>query len=283
MSGWIKLHRKLMESETFSRLTAIQKVIAIYIVLNANHDDGVWYDKYKDIEVEVKRGQLVTSRAKIVNEWFRDDKDVTEMKVRTCLDKLERLGFLTKSTTSNFTLITVLNYEVYQGSDTDDNQEDNQVVTKSQPSVNQAITTNKNDKNVKNDKKVKKEDIYSPEFESFWTAYHPNKRVGKKVAWGKWQTAIKTGENAELIISCAANYTNQCQRKKTETQYILHPSTFLNKERYKDYLKGGAEGGESKGRTQELRSGSDQKESEYAFLDENRPIEWECEPDPTIF
>lgn len=149
MSGWIKLHRKLMESETFSRLTAIQKLIAIYIVLNANHDDGVWYDKYKDIEVQIKRGQLITSRAKIVKEWFQNDKDVTEMKVRTCLDKLERLGFLTKHSTSDYTVVTVLNYEVYQGSDTDENQEDNQVVTKSQPSDNQAITTNKNDKNDK--------------------------------------------------------------------------------------------------------------------------------------
>ncbi|WP_218652901.1 hypothetical protein [Paenibacillus sp. 79R4] len=159
MDGWIKLHRKLMESETFSRLTAIQKVIAIYIALNANHDDGVWYDKYKDIEVEVKRGQLVVSRNKIAKEWFGGDKDVTDMKIRTCLDKLERLGFLTKSPTSNYTLITVLNYGIYQGSDTDDNQADNQVVTKSQPSDNQEKTTNKNDKNVKNDKKVIKKDI----------------------------------------------------------------------------------------------------------------------------
>ncbi|MBP1907799.1 hypothetical protein J2Z32_004488, partial [Paenibacillus turicensis] len=159
MEGWIRLHRKLMISDTFSRLTAVQKLIAIYIILNANHADGVWYDKYKNIEVEIKRGQLVTSRKKIASEWFQNDKDVSEMKIRTCLDKLERIGFLTKSSTNDYTLITVLNYEVYQGSDTDYNQEDNQVLTKSQPSDNQAITTNKNDKNVKNDKNDKKKDI----------------------------------------------------------------------------------------------------------------------------
>lgn len=150
MDGWIKLHRKLMESDTFHRLTAIQKLIAIYIILNANHDDGVWYDKYKNIEVKIKRGQLITSRNKIAKDWFQNDKDVSDMKIRTCLDKLEKLGFLTKSTTSDYTLLTVLNYEVYQGSDKDDIQQDNQVPTKSQPSDNQAITTNKNDKNDKN-------------------------------------------------------------------------------------------------------------------------------------
>jgi hypothetical protein len=163
MSGWVKLHRKLMESDTFTRLTAIQKVIAIYIVLNANHSDGTWYDKYKGIEVEIKRSQLVTSRNKIVKEWFKNDKDVTEQKVRTCLDKLERLGFLTKCSANDYTIITVLNYEVYQCSDTDDNQEVNQVLTKSQPSSNQAITTNKNVKNVKNDKNVKKDNKDLPQ------------------------------------------------------------------------------------------------------------------------
>lgn len=145
MDGWIKLHRKLMESESFYKLTAVQKLIAIYIVLNANHEDGIWYDKYKGIEVEVKRGQLVTSRNKIVNEWFNKDKDVTEQRVRTCLDKLVRINFITKSPANDYTLITVVNYDIYQSKKDDDNQ----VLTKSQPSGNQAITTNKNDKNDK--------------------------------------------------------------------------------------------------------------------------------------
>ncbi|MEJ9220345.1 hypothetical protein [Paenibacillus glucanolyticus] len=168
MEGWIKLHRKLMQSETFVRLTAIQKLIAIYIILNANHSDGVWIDHYKNIEVPVKRGQLITSRNKIVKEWFNGDKDVTEQKVRTCLDKLERLGFLTKSPANDYTVITVHNYGVYQDSQTDDNQEDNQALTKPKPSINQAITTNKN---VENEKKVK--DI-SAEIENFRSLYSPD-------------------------------------------------------------------------------------------------------------
>jgi hypothetical protein len=149
MQGWIKLHRAIMKSETFSKLTAVQKLIAIYIILEANHEDGTWYDKYKDITVPIKRGQAVVSRNKIANEWFKDDKDVTEQKVRTALKKLERFGFLTMKPTSNYTLVEVLNYNVYQSKDKETNQVNNQEETKSQPSDNQVSTTNKNDKNVK--------------------------------------------------------------------------------------------------------------------------------------
>src|SRR5690625_1233850 len=150
MQGWVKLHRNIMQSDTFSKLNAIQQLITIYIILNANHEDGVWYDKYKNIEVPIKRGQLITSRKKIVNEWFKGDKEVTEQKVRTTLKKLEQLGFLTTRATNNYTLIEVLNYDVYQKRDNETNQRNNQEITNKQPRDNQDLTTNKNDKNVKN-------------------------------------------------------------------------------------------------------------------------------------
>jgi hypothetical protein len=153
MKGWVKLHRAIMKSETFSKLTATQRLITIYIILNANHEDGIWFDKYKNIEVPVKRGQLIVSRSKITNDWFKGDKEITEQKVRTTLKKLEKLSFLTSTSTSNYTLLEVLNYNVYQAKQSEDNQVSNQVLTKSQPSANQVLTTNKNDKNEKNEKK----------------------------------------------------------------------------------------------------------------------------------
>ncbi|WP_235615834.1 hypothetical protein [Brevibacillus reuszeri] len=113
--GWIKLYRSISGSSTFQKLTAVQKLIAIYILLNANHKDSVWIDHYRGIEVNVKRGQLITSRQKIIEEWFNNDKNVTNQKIRTCLTKLEKLGFLTIESTNWYTLITVVNYGIYQG------------------------------------------------------------------------------------------------------------------------------------------------------------------------
>jgi hypothetical protein len=167
MKGWIKLHRNIMQSETFSKLNAIQQLIAIYIILNANHEDGIWYDKYKNIEVPVKRGQLITSRKKIAAEWCKGDKEVTEQKIRTTLKKLERLDFLTITSTNNYTLLEVLNYNVYQKKEEETNQVVNQDLTKSQPRDNQEITTNKNVKELnKNDKNEKKKKTISHKFET---------------------------------------------------------------------------------------------------------------------
>lgn len=230
MQGWIKLHRNIMQSDTFSRLNATQQLIAIYIVLNANHQDGIWYDKYKDIEVEVKRGELVTSRSKIANDWFEGDKEVTEQKVRTTLKKLERFGFLTIESTKQYTLLKVHNYCVYQGDGKETNQAINQEETKKKPRNNQEETTNKN---VKNDKNGKEE--YSADFESFWNEY-PNKK-DKKRAFKSYKTAIKNNDPS-VILAGTQGYRKAVKQAGTEEQFIKHGATFLNNDSFLDYLGG---------------------------------------------
>jgi Replication initiator protein A C-terminal domain len=163
--GWIKLYRAIMESSTFSRLNAKQKLIAIYLILNANHKDRYWYDMYSDTEVKVNRGQLVTSRNTIVNEWFGKDKEITEQVVRTTLTKLEKLKFLTKQTTNRYTLLTIENYDKYQSEVTTLNQLNNQVITTTKPSNNQYLTTNNNVKNDKNEKDINKDTILESEID----------------------------------------------------------------------------------------------------------------------
>lgn len=39
-----------------------------------------------------------------------------------------------------------------------------------------------------------------------------------------------------MIIAATENYVKEIQRKKTAPDYIMHPPTFLNNERWKDYL-----------------------------------------------
>lgn len=141
--GWVKLHRQIMESETFSRLTELQQLITIYIILNANHEDGIWYDKYKNIEVPLRKGQLIISRNKIVNDWFKRSKEVTDRKVRTCLEKLEKLGFLTIETTKHYTLITICNYCVYQGLENKNDQQHVQQTSNERPTNDQQTSLNK--------------------------------------------------------------------------------------------------------------------------------------------
>lgn len=198
--GWIQLHRKIMESETFERLNAIQKLIAIYILLNANHADNVWHDKYKKVSVVVKRGQLVLSRKTIVEDWFNNDPLVTEQKVRTTLNKLCKLHFLTKTSTKLYTVITVVKYDDYQNTQDEVNQDINQALTKHQPSTNQALTTNNNDNNVNNDNNDKKRNIYCQNSNEFRLASYLFKWIKQNNPKAKEPNLQKWSKTFDLMM-----------------------------------------------------------------------------------
>ncbi|MEK5089087.1 DUF4373 domain-containing protein [Paenibacillus sp. FSL M8-0228] len=103
-------------------------------------------------------------------------------------------------------------------------------------SKNDALKESKGKESKRNKNDLK--DMYSDEFESFWNEYP--RKIGKKDCYKTWQKIIKAGEKPETIIQCAINYRAECLQLKTEAQYIKHPKSFLNEDRYKDYLEGGS-------------------------------------------
>jgi hypothetical protein len=137
--GWIKLHRKLKDSPLYRDCNSKQRDILINLLLAVNHKPNKWI--FKGEEYEVKQGQIVTSLESIANMCA---KDVTVQNVRTALLKFEKHGFLTNKSTNKNRLITVVNWQVYQGEE--ENQQTNQ------QAINKQLTTNKNVKNDKNKK-----------------------------------------------------------------------------------------------------------------------------------
>lgn len=117
MDGWIKLHRSILESDTYNFLSLHQKLIMIEILLRANFSDGFWLDKKTGKKVELKAGQLITSINKIKVEWLKNEKQISDKKIRNTLEKLQKLGFLSIKTTNNYTMLTVCNYSDYQRED----------------------------------------------------------------------------------------------------------------------------------------------------------------------
>jgi len=92
-------------------------------------------------DVKVKRGQLIFGRKKCA-----ENTGISEQSLRTCIDKLKSTNEITSVTSSQGTIIEVVNYEKYQLSTNE--------TTEEQPTSNQRATTNKNDK------KENKENIY---------------------------------------------------------------------------------------------------------------------------
>lgn len=157
--GWIKLHRQLQEcpiwyGERFSKGQAW-----VDLLLLANHSDKKIL--FNGEMMTIQRGQYLTSTVKLAEKWGWNRKTVSSY-----LKMLENDKMIVKESDNTRTLITIENYEVYQGYDETDGQPIGQVI--GQPIGQQSnnpldnhtdnlLDTNNNVKNVKNIKNDKKE------------------------------------------------------------------------------------------------------------------------------
>jgi len=142
--GYVKLWRKLQSdpmwlSEKFTRGQAWVDLVGL-----ANHSGGFF--RVRGNKVEVKRGQLGYSELSLADRW-----KWSRGKVRRFLAELESEmeQKIVQQKTFLTTLITILNYEIYQGDGTTHSTADGQQTVQQTDSRRY---TNKNDKNDKNDK-----------------------------------------------------------------------------------------------------------------------------------
>lgn len=111
MIGWIKLHRKILDSNLWhSKEPFGVRDAWIDLLLLANHADRkILFDGEPYV---VKRGQHVTSMRKLSERWGWGIK-----KTRKYLLTLEEEQMVHRESTNRHTLLTILNYSKYQGSD----------------------------------------------------------------------------------------------------------------------------------------------------------------------
>jgi len=131
--GWIKLHRKILNSDMYKALNSIQRDIMIQCLLMANHEGKKW--EWKGKIFECKPGQFITSLESIKKYCA---KNVSIKNIRTCINKLERWEFLANKSAKSGRLITIVNWDLYQ-SDEKNGQDNGQRGGKQ-------VATNKNDK-----------------------------------------------------------------------------------------------------------------------------------------
>ena len=212
--GYIKLHRQLQDCwvwmdekdpEPFSRGQAW-----VDLLMLANHADKK--TRVDNRIVTIQRGQKLTSIRKLAERWKWSRK-----KVSNFLDLLESDDMISQERATKYTLITIVNYTVYQCFDgekeppkshpraTQEPQESHTRAT-GEPQRN----TNNNDNNDKNDKNIyigrfKKPTIeeikaYCEErnnnidAEQFFNYYESNGwRVGKN-PMKSWQACVRTWE-----------------------------------------------------------------------------------------
>jgi hypothetical protein len=143
MEGWIKLYRKFSEWEWFNISEMVH--LFIYLLLNANHEPGKWRG------IKIERGQILTGLNSL-----HEKTGISIRTLRTCLDRLQNTKEIDRQMTNRYSIITICNYESYQGEKMNyDKQADKQATSKRQASDKQATTNNNNKENkeFKNEKK----------------------------------------------------------------------------------------------------------------------------------
>ena len=109
IDGWIKTYRKLQESWLWLDKEPFDKRSAwVDLLLTATHSDKKIL--FNGELITVKRGQIMTSIRKLAERWkWSYDKTIRFLKL------LESDGMLQKESDNCRTLLTIVNYEIYQG------------------------------------------------------------------------------------------------------------------------------------------------------------------------
>lgn len=116
MGSYIKIDRKILKWGWYKNINT--KIVFLHMLLKANWKEGMFEGRV------VPRGSFVTSIKTLAAEL-----DLTEDEVRTAIKHLVKTKEITKQTTNKYSVISILNYDLYQ-SDSQTNPE--QIPSKSQ-------------------------------------------------------------------------------------------------------------------------------------------------------
>ena len=145
MEGWIRVYRKMLANPVVMK-DAEHLAVWVWLLLNATHTP---YDTlFGGKKITLSKGQLVTGRVKIAQEL-----KVSESKVERILKCFESEHQIEQQKSNKNRLITLINWNKYQRSEQQNEQQLNNNWTTSEQQVN----TNNNVNNIEN-KKNEKED-----------------------------------------------------------------------------------------------------------------------------
>lgn len=199
MNGYIKLHRQLLENPVVMK-DSDYLAVWIYLLLNATHKDikGIFGKE----TITLKPGQLLTGRTKISN-----DLNIQSSKVERILKKLEIERQIEQQTCNKGRLISLINWNLYQESE----QQNEQQVNNKRTTSEQQVNTNKNER-MKECKNVR--NIYTDDDTNILTYYESNVATLSPIA-------------AEKIIDLEKDYGTQ-KVKEAINRSVLNNKKSLN-------------------------------------------------------
>lgn len=142
--GWIKLYRQVQDCWIWNDKPYNYGAAWVDMLLMANHKDKkIMFDKKP---TTVKSGTFITSSRKLAERW-----GWSRGKLKRFLDELESDQMIIQNVTTKRTTISIVNYGVFQETQTTDSTTDSTTrSTTDGPVIEPLADTNKNDKELKN-------------------------------------------------------------------------------------------------------------------------------------
>lgn len=223
-NGWIKLHRKIEDSQVFADPNLLK--LWVLCLLSANHKEG-WFDVDGIIEpIQIVAGQFITGRFSLHKAYYprKKKQNVSALTLWRWLEKLEKIGNLKIESNNKYSIVTIMNWDTYQNAVARPEQQPEQQLNNSRTTDEQQLNTNKNEENVKKTHVV---DI-EQSFHIFYKNYPKKKSPDQaKKTWIKLSKK-KDFPSLQIILSAIENQKQSKAWKKDNGQFIPHPSTWLN-------------------------------------------------------
>ena len=227
--GWIRLYRKLQECWVWEDKEPFDKRSAwIDLLLTANHADAKLL--FNGELITVQRGQILTSVRKLSVKW-----KWSVNKVYRFLKLLENDKMLQKESNKDRTLLTIVNYSVYQGceytneytngnsdgyTDGSTNEYKSETPTDTPSEHKQECNNDKNVKNVNNnmrEKKPKKKYYDDPNLDSAFKEFLSMRtKIKKPLATEKAFSRLKnkledlSGGDTDMAIAILNQSVDHC-------------------------------------------------------------------------
>ena len=138
--GFVRVYRSILKWEWYDDANTMR--VFLHLILTANYESQKWHG------ITVERGQRVYSSQKLAKELH-----MSRQETRTAIKHLILTGEITNRSTSEYSIITIKNYELYQQPTSE--------LTSDQPTANQRLTNDqpqwKKDKESNKAKKANKD------------------------------------------------------------------------------------------------------------------------------
>ena len=241
--GWIKTYRQILDCWLWTDKEPYDKRSAwMYLLLTANHSDKKIM--FNGELIVVKRGQILTSIRTLAEKWkWSYDKTLRFLRL------IESDGMIEKESDKFRTLITIVNYEVFQDSPNTERTEISEQTSerisdkqelKNEKNIN--IRSNSDDLNESDKQKKKKTKLTEEEneeivknFEIIYNSYP--RKVGKTAGFELYKQWLNgrdiLGKRIKLtnrqMWLAIARYKKQLEDNETEKQFIKQFDTFMRK------------------------------------------------------